>query len=273
MHIISLGAGVQSSTIALMAAKGEIGPMPTAAIFSDTQAEPKSIYAWLDWLEKQLPFPVYRVTAGSLTTKSLSRHINKKTGGVYVKNMIPAFVRHPDGTKGIVGRACTYDHKIIPILKKVRQLCGNARKGDEVRAVQWIGISLDEVSRMKPSRETWSKHRWPLIEMEMSRHDCLRWMERNGYPKPPRSACIYCPFHSDHEWRRLKNEEPEAFQEAVRFEKALQALHGDVTIGNRMVNVPYLHDSLRPIDEINFSDDPTQGQLKFGNECEGLCGV
>jgi len=52
LHIISLGAGVQSSTMALMAAAGEITPMPTAAIFADTQDEPASVYRWLDWLEK-----------------------------------------------------------------------------------------------------------------------------------------------------------------------------------------------------------------------------
>ena len=40
-HIISLGAGVQSSTMALMAAHGEIGPMPDCAIFADTGAEPQ----------------------------------------------------------------------------------------------------------------------------------------------------------------------------------------------------------------------------------------
>lgn len=62
-HIISLGAGVQSSTMALMAAAGEITPMPDCAIFADTQAEPKSVYKWLDWLEGQLPFPVIRVVA------------------------------------------------------------------------------------------------------------------------------------------------------------------------------------------------------------------
>ena len=57
LHIISLGAGVQSSTMALMAAAGEITPMPTCAIFADTQDEPASVYKWLDWLEPKLPFP------------------------------------------------------------------------------------------------------------------------------------------------------------------------------------------------------------------------
>ncbi len=60
-HILSLGAGVQSSTMALMAKHGEINPMPDAAIFSDVGAEPKSVYEYLDWLEGELPFPVYRV--------------------------------------------------------------------------------------------------------------------------------------------------------------------------------------------------------------------
>lgn len=124
---ISLGAGVQSSTLALMAAKGEVGPMPAGAIFADTQAEPKIIYEWLDWLEKQLPFPVHRVTAGSLTTRSLTRFTNRKTGKPYIKNMVPAFVKNADGSKGIAGRSCTYDHKIIPILKKVRELAGVKR--------------------------------------------------------------------------------------------------------------------------------------------------
>tara|TARA_Y100000310_G_C20434133_1_gene692906 strand:+ start:47 stop:319 length:273 start_codon:yes stop_codon:yes gene_type:complete len=66
-HIISLGAGVQSSTMALMAAKGEITPMPDGAIFADTQWEPNHVYKWLDFIEKNVPFPIYRVTAGNLT--------------------------------------------------------------------------------------------------------------------------------------------------------------------------------------------------------------
>ena len=56
--VLNLGAGVQSSCLALMAAMGEVKPMPDFAVFADTQAEPKSVYDWLDWLEKQLPFPV-----------------------------------------------------------------------------------------------------------------------------------------------------------------------------------------------------------------------
>lgn len=273
IHILSLGAGVQSSTLALMAAKGEVGPMPTAAIFADTQAEPQSVYRWLDWLEKQLPFPVYRVTAGSLTDSSLKRHRNQKTGKPYYANLIPAFAKNSDGTAGLLGRTCTYRHKLIPILKKLRELAKIKRGQKTLGVISWIGISLDEVSRMKPSRDKWAQNRWPLIEKDMTRHDCLRWIEKNGYPKPPRSACTYCPFHSDHEWRTLKADSPDEFQSAVDFERALQRTHASVKTEGKRQSAPFLHNSMIPLDEIDFSEDTTQGNLHFHNECEGMCGV
>ena len=66
MEIISLGAGVQSSTMALMAAQEAITPMPDCAIFADTGWEPQAVYEWLEYLEGSLPFPVHRVSAGDL---------------------------------------------------------------------------------------------------------------------------------------------------------------------------------------------------------------
>jgi len=274
IHIVSLGAGVQSSTLALMAAKGLVTPMPVAAIFADTQAEPPSVYRWLDWLEKQLSFPVHRVTAGSLTERITTTRVNRKTGKRYYSNMIPAFTLNPDGTKGIVGRSCTSNFKIVPIMKKARQLGGIKRGQKSVGVVQWIGISLDEVSRMKDSRDPWAESRWPLIEMRMNRHDCLRWMKSNGYPTPPRSACSYCPFHSDAEWRRLRAEEPEEFAKAVEVERLLQAAHAAVTTPGKMQGKAYLHESLKPLDTVDFSTEEENGQTSlFQNECEGMCGV
>jgi len=274
IHILSLGAGVQSSTLALMAAAGEVTPMPTAAIFADTQAEPQSVYRWLDWLEKELPFPVYRVTKGSLAdAQLLIRKRTKTVGKPWSKSLIPAFVKNPDGTKGIMGRGCTYDHKILQLLKKQRELGGIKRGQKTVGVVSWIGISLDEVVRMKSSRERWVENRWPLIEKEMTRHDCLRWMQAHGFPTPPRSACVYCPFHSDTEWRRLQKDEPAEFDRAVKFELQLQAVK---KISDNMNGVPFLHASLKPLGEVDFSTDVQKGQGMlhgFGNECEGMCGV
>jgi hypothetical protein len=102
-------------------------------------------------------------------------------------------------------------------------------------------------------------------------------MEQHGYPKPPRSACVYCPFHSDNEWRRLRDEEPEEFARAIRFEKDLQAVKAKT---DNFRGVPFLHPSLVPLDQVDLSTDIERGQLSlwldeqsFGNECEGMCGV
>ena len=49
-HVISLGAGVQSTTLYLMASQGLITPTPVAAIFADTGWEPPAVYAHLSRL-------------------------------------------------------------------------------------------------------------------------------------------------------------------------------------------------------------------------------
>jgi hypothetical protein len=270
IHIISLGAGVQSSTMALMAAHGEITPMPHCAIFADTQAEPEGVYKWLDWLEKQLPFPVKRVTAGSIIQDVFTLRMKRDNSGFFIHSNIPAFVTGTDGKEGMIPRQCTTNFKIEPLKKAVRQIVKPPRGCKEVRAIQWIGISLDEVQRMKENREPWLVNRWPLVDMRMSRHDCLRWMEAKGYPKPPRSACFFCPYKSDAEWRRLRAEEPKLFERAVLFEKGFQHMKK----AGGLDGLPFLHARRVPLDTIDFSSEEERGQTNlFNNECEGMCGV
>jgi hypothetical protein len=271
IHIISLGAGVQSSTMALMAAAGEIKPMPTAAIFADTQAEPKSVYTWLEWLEKQLPFPVYRVSRGSLVRESLTIRVRKDGSGKWAKNLIPAFILNADGSEGIMGRQCTSRYKLDMLEKKSRELGGIARGQKTVGVINWIGISTDEIWRAKPARVPWAENRWPMVEKRMARRDCVDWMLSRGFPKPPRSACKFCPYHNDAEWRRLRDEEPQEFAESVQYEKDLQEVKRQT---DNLRGVPFLHASRKPLGEIDFSTEEERGQLNmFNNECEGMCGV
>jgi len=271
-NVLSLGAGVQSSTLALMAAKGEITPMPDFAVFADTQAEPQSVYDWLDWLESQLPFPVHRVSKGDLRKAATTMHVTKD-GRSFSKTGIPSFVMNEDdGSTGkIPHRTCTRDYKILPIHKAIRKLCGIKRGQKTVTVTQWIGISIDEIRRAKESRERWSVHRWPLIENRMTRLACLDWMRGNGYPEPPRSACTFCPFHGNTEWRRMQQDEPEAFADAVKFEKELQAIKAHSEMHK---SKPFLHRSCKPLDEVDFRSDIEKGQLPlWQDECEGMCGV
>lgn len=273
-NFLSLGAGVQSSTLALMAARGEVTPMPDAAIFADTHAEPQSVYRWLDWLEAQLPFPLHRVSYGNLTEESLRiRERVRTVGKPWAKSLIPAFTLAPDGKKGHMQRACTYDYKLRPLLSTQRRLASIKRGQKDCTVTSWIGISWDEIQRMKESQVPWCQHRWPLIERKMTRQQCVEWMTANGYPKPPRSACVYCPYHSNKEWRRLRDEEPEEFARAVKFEKDLQAVKAQT---DNLRSTLWLHPERIPLDQVNLDDQPGNQLLLWNtmqNECVGMCGV
>lgn len=276
-NVLNLGAGVQSSALALMAARGEVGPMPDFAVFADTQAEPTSVYKWLDWLETQLPFPVIRVTKGSLTEETLKVRVKEKSkygnGITYLRTNIPVYGLMPNGeVRNAVGRSCTADFKVAPILKEIRKRCGIKHGQKNITVTQWLGISYDEMQRMKLPSNAWTQHRWPLIEKRMTRSHCKEWMAKNGYPEPPRSACYYCPFHSDEEWRRLKIEDPVHFQKAVEFDSTFRRLQNQNPGGLRIE--VFLHGSCKPLDEVDFTDKhKDQLGFDFSSECEGMCGL
>lgn len=169
IHLISLGAGVQSSTMALMAAHGEITPMPTAAIFADTQAEPASVYRWLDWLEKQLPFPVHRVTKGDLSKDALLMRTSAKGVG-YGVVQIPFFTLSPNRKTGkIRGRKCTTAYKIIPIISCARTILGRKRmnewRREHVGALSLLKVYAAELKDYARAKKANQRRRNPQFPM------------------------------------------------------------------------------------------------------------
>jgi len=192
--------------------------------------------------------------------------ISKKTGNSYLSPSLPVFSTMAD-KKGILRRQCTRTFKIDVIRREAKK---QMRAAGAKHLYQWIGISTDEAMRMKPSPNKWLTNLWPLIDGGVSREGCLRWMRERGFPKPPRSACVFCPYHSDAEWVRLRDEEPIEFARAVEYEKQLQASVGIAT-ALKADNV-YLHDSRRPLAEVEFRPEVKRAD-QFGNECEGMCGV
>lgn len=295
LRALSLGAGVQSTTMALLAAHGEIGPMPDCAIFADTGWEPRAVYDHLDWLMSGnvLPFPVHIVSAGNIRDALLAAGDGNRWASIpaFAKTVTPAGARVPvfdedeDGelvevatrrtttetvSIGMIRRQCTTDFKIVPIRRKVRELAGLTRKRSPAYPVVecWIGISTDEIVRAKPSFEAWQVKRFPLIERRMSRRDCLAWLRRHDYPEPPKSACIGCPFHDNARWRHMRDHDVEAWADAVAVDRTLRTglrgIRGEV----------FLHRSCVPLDRADLTTAADRGQLDlWPNECEGMCGV
>ena len=264
MRILSLGAGVQSSTLALMIAHGEIPPIDVA-IFADTQWEPRRVYEWLDWLTPRLPFPVQRVTAGNLRDGILSKQ--NTTGGRFAS--IPWFIRNPDGSSGMGRRQCTSEYKLKPLIREKRRLVGLEKGQRAPRGVvlceTLIGISADEVFRMRRSDESWNVNVWPLIDRRMTRIDCLAWMDRHGYPRPPKSSCLGCPYHSNAQWREIKSS-PDEWADVLEIDAAIR----EPVRGQR--GQQFMHADRVPLADARFNGADTQIDM-FNNECEGMCGV
>jgi hypothetical protein len=273
LRILSLGAGVQSSTLALMIERGGM-PMVDCAIFADTKGEPQAVYDHLNWLIKQLSYPVYKVS-----WRNLKQDILDASQGNYKAFTAPFFTLNPQtGKKAMLMRQCTSDYKIKPIVQKVRELLG-LKKGEKrkegTQVEMLLGISVDEVSRMKPNRLKYITNIYPLVEKKMSRTNCKEWTKKHNYPNPPRSACTFCPFHNNEEWRIVKSVKAE-WDEVVKMDSAIrsQERFKRKNIGKAVINDElYLHRSCKPISEINFEKKNKDDQLNlFNEECLGYCG-
>jgi len=264
VRVLSLGAGVQSSTLAMLYENEVLKPLPHFAIFADTQTEPKAVYDYLNYLKKKITrFPIYTVSAGSLHEDCLS---GKRFAAP------PFFIKKPDGKRGMGRRQCTGDYKIKVIQKGTREILGY-KKGAWVRHKidMIIGISVDEIQRMKESITKWITNVYPLIdEMDWKRTDCKQYFSKQKMPTPPRSACWMCPYRNNDEWVDLKENHPNEFKMAVEFDKKIRVLP-------KFKNENFLHSSLKPLGEVEFKPKKNSNQLDImsymQNECEGMCGL
>jgi len=285
LRILSLGAGVQSSCLALMAQEGLTKHKPDYMIFADTGWEPSFVYEHVEYLKKAITIcPIITVERSNIR-EDLIRAANPIPGGNEewksfagrVPNP-PLFAARPGGKVGMLYRQCTHDYKVIPIQKKMREILGikprhRVKKGTIVE--QWIGISTDEAMRMKKARMYWLESRWPLIEMKMSRADCLQWYrDMKKHPMPGKSSCIGCPYHHNDQWKNMQKNYPVDFEDACEVDDKIR--HG---LKNTTAEL-FLHKKAVPLRSIDFQEKPKQKDLfgetfdpEFADECEGLCGV
>ena len=283
--LLSLGAGVQSTTLALLAVEGVL-PKTDVAIFGDTGWEPQAVYDLLEKLTTALVaagIPVVHVSKGNLRDDTLDPNYP----GIHV----PAFIRSGN-TKaergGILSRQCTGSYKLDPIHRHTRKMLGatvtqrdcrycNAtgrriapqavKNGNNVEGVcsvcrgvgsvervgsvrkgrvaeTWVGFSTDEIQRVSPSRVPYTVSTFPLLDLNMSRKDCERWLSSRGW-STTKSACIGCPFHGNRAWRALRDGSPVEWADAIAFDRDLRLMPGSV---NRRDAQAFLHSSGLPLD-------------------------
>ncbi|WP_338773316.1 hypothetical protein V7968_17635 [Nocardia vulneris] len=274
LRLLSLGAGVQSTTLALMACRGEL-PGLDGAIFADTGWEPEAVYRQVDRLDAEFAaagLPLHRVSNGHLRKDTLdpqSRFVS-----------VPYFTLAPEGTtvreeitetdddgrllvigyqerlatrrerEGIGRRQCTYQYKVRPINRAVRMLLGapapNYRRvPNGLVAEQWIGFSTDEITRVNDRQENrYTIKRFPLLELGMSRKDCERYLRRAGWGHTVKSSCIGCPHHRNAYWREMRDNRPGEWADAVAFDAAIR--RGGAR-GTSLNGQAFLHRSCLPL--------------------------
>ena len=282
IQALSLGAGVQSTVMALMADERYDGfERPDFAIFADTGWEPPAVYAHLDWLETQLSFPIVRVSAGNIRDSLLSgRNLE---GRQFID--IPVFVTDAEGKPYIGTRQCTKFYKLEPIqnyLKKKLELEYGKVVPKHIQVDMWLGISRDEISRVKPSKLGWITNVYPFIQeynqdgttrtqRNISRRQLQMWFQER-YPDRnlAKSSCIGCPYHSDGIWKDMKENDPESFKDAVNVEWTIQ--NNPEARGALKGGTAYLHRTRVPLDQVDFSRAQTETET-MQEECDGLCEI
>jgi hypothetical protein len=237
------------------------------AVFADPGSEPSWVY---DQLKRLIVFghgkvPIYIVKERD----GVAAAYMDRLSGVGRCGSCPLWTLGVDGRAGPLKRQCTTDFKIVPILRKVREMHG-LKKGQRalgrVTTTAILGISLDEAMRIKPSRDAWITNEFPLCDLTMRREDCQKVLRDAGLGEFRKSACVFCPYRSDAEWLRLQRDDPKGWKEACEFDELVR---NSTKAGIR--NPIFVHRTLKPLREVKFSDPETDGL--FGNECSGICGV
>lgn len=280
MKIQSNGMGTQSLAMYLMSSTG-ILPRFDYSIFVDTGLEKPRTYEMLVWLEKWRKknngIPLIVIKEKNLYNDLMSG-VNS-SGNRFAS--IPAYTKNEDGTHGILRRQCTNEYKIMQIQKEIKRLQGKSGREMFDRFFNFIGISLDELKRV--SRPTIIKEVrvFPFCNFAstkkggklfvdkyfphygMIRSGIIKWLLDEGYPDPGKSSCAFCPFMDDNEWIEVKKD-PGVWPRVVDLDSKIR------DSSKKGVERPiYLHDSMLPLDQIEF----VENQTNMFDDCEGFCHI
>lgn len=278
LKVISLGLGQQSTTIYYMSSLGLL-PKADFAIFADPGAESKLTYDYLTgllkWQEKNDGIPIIATGKKSIYT-DLILGLNSE-GNRF--SSIPAFTKDENGKIGMLRRQCTDDYKVQEVNNAIRQLYGLKKYARTPKTEIWIGISIDEIQRMKFPRHKWQTYVYPLCNYRstkkefhfeyyttrLNRNDCQHWLINQNLPIPPKSSCIFCPYQANRSWLDMKKNRPDEWNNVVELDKKIR------NSSKKGVHHPiYLHRSCIPLDQADLQENQLD---MFINECEGFCGI
>jgi hypothetical protein len=254
--VLSYGGGRQTVAICVLVAQGKL-PRPERIVCADTGREAQSTWDYLDAQVAPL------LSTVGLTVEIASHDL--ATVDLYSGNgdlLIPAYTKD-----GKLPTFCSTEWKRRPVRRWLR----TNGYGPAKPVSLWLGISVDEVGRAKPSPTSWITHRYPLLmDVALNKRECVALVKAAGLPEPPRSSCWMCPHRADAEWLALS---PVDRVKANALDAEIRSR--DITNGNGGI---WLHKSRKPLAELSDAEltKPTEVLPLFGEpgqeECEsGYC--
>ena len=208
--IWSYGGGVQSAALAVAVLDGRL-PGPETVIMADTGREASATWDYLD-----------QVVGPALADAGLAVEVGPHsyaTVALYSRRGSLLLPASTEGGGGKLPTYCSVEWKRRPVTRRLREM----GYGPHRPVTLWLGMSTDELDRMRASDTRWIAHAFPLaFALRWSRADCVAAVRAAGWPDPPKSSCWMCPHRSDAQWRDLRDHHPDDWSRAVALDEALR---------------------------------------------------
>lgn len=205
MRAFSFGGGVQSVAVLALGASGKIqyDSYLFCNVGKDTE-NPKTLnyfYNVAITFAKQHGLDLIELHRQTNNGETLYQRTLRQERSIKIP------MRMKNGAPG--HRSCTQDYKRDVVAKHLG-------KGQHTVG---LGISIDEWQRMRTdSGYPNIVNEYPLIDLRLSRADCLKIIREAGLPIPPKSACWFCPFHKPSEWAEQRRNEQNLFWASAELE-------------------------------------------------------
>lgn len=254
MRIFSSGGGTQSTAALVLSVQGVIDyPIHIFANVGNNAEDPATIdyindyikpYAesnGIQWVEvckkrdgkvvdlydfamaaeRSIPIPVRMSRSGAPGSRTCTQDWKIVPISNWVKAQIPMDVIKKANRAGRlvnkIGLVLTEEESKLAAFK-AKEAVHNA----EFPIILAKGISTDEAHRARTnSGFHFYRSAYPLIDLNLSRIDCIELVKKAGLPEPPKSSCWFCPFKTFDRWQTMRREKPQLFSKAVAMEKTL----------------------------------------------------
>lgn len=241
-EVWSCGGGTQSGAIAALIGMGKL-PRPDICFMTDTGREKSGTWPFVEgFIRPQLAKAGVNLQVGVggvelQIIKAIDFGGGSLFGGEDGKTALMPGFTNITGSVGKLSPFCSGSWKTDIGERFLRSL------GIE-SARNWIGISIDEMRRVRRQHRPWLELWYPLIfAVPMRRYQCVELIRSVGWLGPiPHSACYMCPNMGDAEWIDLKLNWPLDFAAACAVEAEVRAVDQHF----------YCHPSCVPLAEVDF---------------------